>query len=55
VTVLTLAAIEFIQGLTVAVYQAAEVVRRDLTRTERKRKEQAKMQASVQRDLESIR
>lgn len=53
-TTLTLACIEVGQGFTIAAFEGLEIVRKHLTKTERKREQAKRMAASVQRDLERI-
>jgi hypothetical protein len=54
VTSLLLAAIEFGQGVAVALHQSLELLRKSLTKDQRTKEQQRKMSNSVHADLERI-
>ena len=53
-TPLLLAAIEFGQGVAVALHQSLELLRKSLTKEQRTKEQARKMSDSIHRDLERI-
>jgi len=53
-TSLLLAALEVVQGICIAAYQGADIIKRNITRGQRKQEQARRMADSVRRDMERL-